>query len=172
MIVSTKKLKTPTNQTKMNPSFLTQFCIIIILFVTFSVLQNVCSEPSTNGADMIKSACALTRDRDLCVLLLKSDPRSVTGNIRTFGVIILEKTLSEARSFPIKDKCPRSYRRLVPDILKGIKKLKSDVETVAFAVDNMSDAIEDIVSCSPYAGADNLLLRLLRLAMDILLVLP
>lgn len=156
----------------MKPSFVSQFCILL-LFAAFSLLQNVSSEPAgNNGADKINSACALTRSRHLCVSLLKSDRRSAGGNIRTFGVIILEKTLAKARSFPIKDRCPRSYRRLVRHVSKGIKKLKSDARTVAFAVDEMSDAIEDVKSCSSYVEGDNLLVLRLRVAMDVLLVLP
>ncbi|CAH9086691.1 unnamed protein product [Cuscuta europaea] len=150
------------------------FCII---FATLSIVHHASSKQSaTNITEAIEDACTLTRARDLCASVLISDPRSETGDIRMFGVIILEKALSkvvsESGGIPMEGVCgPKSndHQRLVHDIMEAIKKLKYDVKPVAFAVDNMSNAIEDILRCT---SASSALVRLLRIAMDILLVLP
>ncbi|RAL52076.1 unnamed protein product [Cuscuta campestris] len=166
----------------MKPSFATQILFIILSFLTLSIIAQHSAPNPTETT--IEGACALTRAPERCAALLRSDPRSASGDIRTFGLIVLERALAEVeRVHGSKGKklCPNNkwYRRLVPDILEGVEKLKSGAQPVAPAVDKMSNAVEDILSCGSFnssssreSSSGTSLVGLLRIAMDILLVLP
>ncbi|XP_019173548.1 PREDICTED: pectinesterase inhibitor-like [Ipomoea nil] len=138
----------------MKPSFFAAlFFIISILF-----LQQI-SFTDAQKAGEIENVCAQTEAPDLCISILKSDPRSINGGLKTLVIIALEKALSLADG--LKDRCPDAYARLVNHIGEAIQRVQND--QIPMAILSVLAGLNDVASCYHTS-----LLTILRIALTLL----
>nr|GMC80657.1 cell wall / vacuolar inhibitor of fructosidase 1-like [Ipomoea batatas] len=144
----------------MKSPFLTSLSIILFLQQI-----SLAAAVAQNGSQVIKIACAQTKAVDLCISVIKSDPRSAGGDVRVFGIIVLDKALSEADG--LEKRCPEAYKKLVGDAGDAIGKLKSK-ELVPSVEDSIKNAINDVAGCRHGDGDDSLVITFLNIAKDVL----
>ncbi|XP_019173549.1 PREDICTED: cell wall / vacuolar inhibitor of fructosidase 1-like [Ipomoea nil] len=141
----------------MKSPFLTPLSIILFLQqISFAAV-------SQNGTQVIKIACAQTKAIDLCISVIKSDPRSAAGDVRVFSIIVLDKALGEAAD-GLDKRCPEAYTKVVGDAGDAIGKLKSK-QLVPSVEDSIKNAINDVAGCR---HGDDSLLTFLNIAKDVL----